>query len=597
MYMKFNSLKLFKAIFVGLLLSSLTMCKTEEQPKSGNIPLSDGWEVISSANVQATGEMLSDTAFNTENWYQTSVPATVLAVLINNGVYKDPYFDMNLEKIDREQFKKSWWYRKEFNIDTTEHGFARLQFDGINYSANIWLNGKKIANADTLKGSFRVFEIPVSEFIRQGENVLAVEVFAPVKGDFTIGFVDWTPRPNDNNMGIFRPVSLLLSKSVAIKDIYVQSQLNSPVYDEANLNIDATILNLSGKAVSTTVYGEVAGIKFEKTVALQAFENKKVTFSAKEFKQLKISNPKLWWPVGLGDPDMYKLSLSAKVENSISDKQEVNFGIREVTDYLTKEGYRGYKVNGKIVQIRGGGWMDELLLREDEKNLEAQVLYTKQMGLNTIRLEGFWGSSHKLYNLCDKNGLLIMVGWSCQWEWEDYCGKPADDFGSIKTPEDINLVTKMWNDQIVMFRNHPSIFVWVYGSDMLPRPELEKNYISVLSKIDTTRPILTSCKNKTSEISGPSGAKMEGPYDYVCPLYWYEDSTKGGAYGFNTETGPGPQIPPMESLLKMIPSNKLWPLNETWNYHCGRNSFGNLDKYVFALNERYGAPRQHRRFC
>ena len=157
---------------------------------------------------------------------------------------------------------------------------------------------------------------------------------------------------------------------------------------------------------------------------------------------------------------------------------------------------------------------DELLLHEDESNLKAQIEYTKAMNLNTIRLEGIWGSSQRLYDLADENGLLIMVGWSCQWEWSDYLGKKCDKkYGGFTTETDMKLAVDYLHDQVFWLRNHPGIFVWVLGSDMLPRPELEKRYGVLLAEIDPTRPTLKSCGSMTSEVSGDSGVKMNGPYD------------------------------------------------------------------------------------
>ena len=154
----------------------------------------------------------------------------------------------------------------------------------------------------------------------------------------------------------------------------------------------------------------------------------------------------------------------------------------------------------------------------------------------------------------------------------------------------MELVTSYLRDQVVWLRNHPSIFLWALGSDMLPRPELEKKYYDILEEIDPTRPTLASCGYAVSEVSGPSAVKMNGPYDYVTPNYWYVDKNHGGAFGFNTETGPGPQPPPLESIKKMIPEDHLWPIDDYWNYHCGRNEFNTLNRYNNALNHRYGAP-------
>ncbi len=184
-----------------------------------------------------------------------------------------------------------------------------------------------------------------------------------------------------------------------------------------------------------------------------------------------------------------------------------------------------------------------------------------------------------------------MAGWSCQWEWKDYLGKDVDEkYGGVMSKEDMDLVARSLHDQVVWLRNHPSIFVWVVGSDMLPNPQLEKMYRAMLAETDPTRPMLSACSVRTSEVSGPSGVKMNGPYDYVTPNYWYEDTQRGGAFGFNTETGPGPQPPPLESLERMLPPEHLWPIDEMWNYHCARNEFKNLDRYSNALEKRYGRP-------
>jgi exo-1,4-beta-D-glucosaminidase len=330
--------------------------------------------------------------------------------------------------------------------------------------------------------------------------------------------------------------------------------------------------------------GIIENITFEEDLVLKPLEHKKLVFPA-----LNIKNPKLWWPYQYGEPALHKLKLECKTGSRISDEQTIQFGIREVADYMNESGYRGYMVNGKKIQIRGGGWTDELLLREDPKKVEAQVQLTKQMNLNTIRLEGFWGSSQKLYDCCDEAGVLLMPGWSCQWEWMQYVGgKKDDEFGSVSSPEDMDLVAHMLRDQVELFRNHPALFVWIVGSDKLPRPELEKKFSADLKILDSSRPYLGSCANRKSILSGPTGVKMEGPYEYVTPNYWYEDTKHGGAYGFNTETGPGPQVPPIETLRKMFPADKLWPVNDIWNYHCGRNEFNTINRYTNALNNRYG---------
>ncbi len=295
---------------------------------------------------------------------------------------------------------------------------------------------------------------------------------------------------------------------------------------------------------------------------------------------------------------MYNLNLTFKEDSVISDEQYIHFGIREVSDYFNKEGFRGYKLNRKRILIHGGGWADNMLLNNTYENLKSQVEYAKHMNLNAIRFEGFWGNSEDIYNLCDENGILLMVGWSCQWEWGHFLGKKENEHGTANSSADIKLLSESWKDQIKWLRNHPSIFVWLYGSDKYPQPELEENYIKILFHNDPTRPTIASAAEKTSTITGKTEVKMRGPYDYVPPCYWYVDTAYGGAFGFNTETGPGPQVPIIESIKKFIPENHLWPMDSVWYFHCGgAGKFKNLDRYNEAMNERLGAVNNLEEYC
>jgi exo-1,4-beta-D-glucosaminidase len=184
-----------------------------------------------------------------------------------------------------------------------------------------------------------------------------------------------------------------------------------------------------------------------------------------------------------------------------------------------------------------------------------------------------------------------MVGFSCQWEWENLMGNKDDKYSAIMSPEQNDIAADSWHDQILWLRNHPSIFTWLYGSDKWPRPELEKRYLATLKDLDPTRPSVSSAKEVKSVITGPSAVKMRGPYDYVPPAYWYVDTAYGGAFGFNTETGPGPQIPVLESLKKMIPVDSLWPIGSAWMYHAARGQFHNLTYYNNAMDSRLGKAK------
>jgi exo-1,4-beta-D-glucosaminidase len=574
----------------AVLLLLVTACGAPEDTVGTSRQLSDGWFLRAAAEVAESGTEVSAAGFVTDGWYATSVPSTPMAALVANGLYPDLYLGTTLEEVDTEQFDGPWWYRTEFEVVAKDvEMFSSLRFEGINYSADIWLNGKQLAARNMVVGAFRVHEFDVTGRLQAGLNVLAVEVHPPRPGDFTIGFVDWNPHPPDENMGLWRPVTLRQTGAVSLNDVAVRSAVDLESLASADIEVTAVVRNHSDAEVETEVRGRFEEIHFAADVILAPFEAQQVSFTSADYDVLAVREPRLWWPHTLGDPNLYQLTLTAEVGGQGSDSTKTTFGIRQFGTYLNDEGHRGFTVNGQPVLVRGGGWVDDLLLSDTPEKIDAQLAYVKQMHLNTIRLEGFWGSSHYLYDAADREGILIMPGWSCQWEWEDYLGKPvSEQYGGVLEPEEMDLVALSLADQMRYLRNHPSIFTWVLASDLLPHPDLERRYQTVLDEVDPSRPPLVSCGWYTSEVSGPSGVKMSGPYDWVPPVYWWEDREHGGAYGFNTETGPGPQPPPLESMQKMIPDEDLWPIGEVWNYHCGRNEFNDMDRYVEALDRRYG---------
>lgn len=564
-------------------------CNTTGKPQKDKYDqqLKDGWRIESSAKVNATGDIISRQDYDASKWFGTTVPATVMGALIANNEYPGIFMGDNINLVDTSRFRIPWWYRNEFMVEDAAKN-TQLVFEGINYRANIWLNGIKVASADTLFGGFRIFRLDVSEFITDGINILAAEVIHQRPDEPSVGFVDWAPMPPDRLMGLWRPVKIRQSGTARLDNIFVEPKIDKEGYRKAELRISADAVNNTSETVDATVKGKIENIVFEKKIKLKPGEKQKVVFSAPEFPQLVIENPRLWWTHDMGKPELYELTLNIATGNRISYSKATRFGIREVEDYLNAGGHRGYKLNGVEVLIKGGGWVDGMFLDDTEEKVKAQMEYAMHANMNTIRLEGFWGNSERFYELADELGLLLMAGWSCQWEWGGYLDKPEDDFMSIRTPEDIELILNYTRDHVTWLRNHPGIFVWVMGSDKLPRPELEEKYYTLFDELDPTRPLLMSCKGLTSVISGKTAVKMNGPYDYISPNYWYTDTVNGGAFGFNTETGPGPQVPSLEVLKTMIPEDKLWPVNDIWSFHCGRGAFRTLDRYIVAFNNRYG---------
>lgn len=572
---------------------SLAACHDAGDFDVEHVKLNQHWQIQSSSKVTAGDDKVSTAAFQSKNWYAATVPGSILGSLAEDSVYKNVFFARNLEKIPDSSFSVPWWYRTTFDLKKIKPGqVTRLQFDGINYRADIWLNGHKIASADTVEGSFCRFSFDVSNYIQEGKNILAVKVTKPDTGDLSIGFVDWNPEPPDHNMGIWRDVQLEITGPVSINNYFVQTKVDTATLKHADLNISALVQNHGDKTTHGILKGKIGkDISFSQEVTLQPGEAKKIIFSPSKFPQLSVDNPRLWWVHTLGEPNLYDLHLRFTEDGRVSDTQHIRFGIRQVSDYINAAGFRGFRLNGKKILIKGGGWTDPMLLNATPDYERAGIDYAVHMNLNAIRMEGFWGHDQHIYDLCDEKGILIMAGLSCQWEWLNEVGaKDGDKFNTLFTPEQNKVAARSWEDQITWLRNHPSIFLWLYGSDKWPRPSLERKYLAALKEYDTTRPAISSAAEHTSVLTGPSAVKMRGPYGYVPPNYWYVDTAFGGAFGFNTETGPGPQVPVLESLKKMIPADSLWPIGSAWMYHTALVYFHNLTRYNNAMDKRLGKP-------
>ncbi len=315
---------------------------------------------------------------------------------------------------------------------------------------------------------------------------------------------------------------------------------------------------------------------------LAASESKEITISPESIPGLNVLRPKLWWPYQMGEPFLHKLTLEfITPQKVVSDTQSIHFGIVQTDSEMTPEGYRLLKVNGKPVLVRGGGWAPDMMLRVDESRREAEFRYVKEMGLNTIRLEGKL-EDESFLERADRDGILVMAGWCCCDAWEKW-GKWNEENKRVS-------VTSL-RDQLLRLRRHPSLLVWLNGSDNPPPADHEQAYLDIEKETHWPKPVISSATAKKAEVTGDSGVKMSGPYDYVPPNYWLLDTKAGGAYGFNTETSPGPAVPSLEELKTFIPRDKLWPIGEEWNFHAGGGEFKNIDLFTHALEMRYGKAK------
>jgi exo-1,4-beta-D-glucosaminidase len=597
-----SSACLFAALTLALAfgaLAQLTFADSHD-PQNEKLFLRDGWMLQSSCKIAGTGAQISVAGFRTDGWHATTVPSTVLAALVADETYPDPYFGENLRSIPGttypigtnfavlpmpkdSPFRCSWWYRTEFRVPEDFSGrHVWLNFGGINSRANIWLNGHRIAGAREVAGAYRTYEFDISPLLISGQaNVLAVETIAQKRNDLGINWNDWNPAPPDKNMGLWRDVYLRATGPVEICYPAVTTHSPAGSLDEAELTIVAELRNASGSGVTGTLEAEIEGGAIRQDISLAPGETRAVRFGPDDFPALRVRNPLLWWPRQMGEPVLHTLSLRFSRGDEVSDTATIRYGVREVTSELDAQGHRVFRVNGKRILIRGGGWAPDMLLRESSARLETEFRYVRDMNLNAIRLEGKM-ESDEFYDLADEQGVLILAGWNCCDYWMEW---------SKWKPADLAIATASLRSQILRMRSHASMLAWLNGSDAPPPASVERADIAILKELDWPNPYLSSASATATPITGPTGVKMSGPYDYVPPDYWLADTRRfGGAFGFATETSPGPAIPPVSSLRKMLTPDHIEPDDPVWNYHAGGDRFTNLDNFHDAMSAVYGPP-------
>jgi exo-1,4-beta-D-glucosaminidase len=556
--------------------------------------LREGWQVRTSSG-QPEGAVISKVGLDIKGWYPTTIPATVSGVLANAGVYPDPFVGLNLlewpgffsplkeksvkpAKPFTNPFKVGWWFRNEFDLPEEMKGRSiTLHFEGISYRADIWINGKQIADTGYAIGAMRRFSFDITKDVQPGKhNSLALLIYAQRSQDLGHTWVDWAPMPPDNLLGLWRDVFITSSGTLKMNDPFVRSRLTSDL-SSADLTVSMDLENTSDKPAIGTLSITVNGKVIKAQVNVPGHTTQKVSFDGKDYPGLHIAKPRLWWPNGYGKPELYTMQLSVNTNGNLSDTRTIRFGVREVTSELTQDGYRLYKINRHPILIRGAGWARNLFFMETPKREEQEIRLVHDMGLNAVRFEGKIGSDH-LLDLADENGIFIIPGFCCcdWWErWEKWNeATKAIAYSSLR-------------DQLVLLRNHPSILTFWYGSDKCATAEVEKEYLKIIDETGWPNPTVASAGEYTSVV-GPSGVKMQGPYDYEPPLYWYGDRD-GAAFGFATEIGTGKTISSVESLRKMLGEDHLWPRDNAWTLHTQGGEYTPFNNFEDGMKGRYGA--------
>ncbi|MEV7618339.1 exo-beta-D-glucosaminidase [Streptomyces sp. NPDC089799] len=551
-----------------------------------------GFMIQSTALVEDAAEEVSRPGYATTGWYRAGPRSTVLAALLSAGVHPDPFRSTNQKLIPAADFEVPWWYRADFSV-TGPEARTHLDFSGVISAADVFVNGHRIATADTVAGAYTRHELDITALVGAGTNTVAFRIRPnDPKKHLTTGWLDWLQPPPDRNMGIVRDVVVRRSGPVVLRDVHVVTALAMPSMDSADLTVKALLRNGTSDTVTAVLSGTAGPAAIGRQVTLAPGESRTVVFSPADHPGLRVRSPRVWWPAGMGGQPLYDLDLTVAVDGTASDTARSAFGIREVRAPIDSDGARQYRINGRPLLIKGAGWSPDAFLRWDRRYAEDRLAYVRDLGLNTLRLEGHL-EPDEFFDLTDRHGILVLPGWECCNKWEGDFN--PDGSGEEWDEADHAVARASMAAEAARLRHHPSVVSFLIGSDAAPDAEIEAEYLTALEGADWNVPVVPSASGAPAPVSGRSGMKMTGPYDWVPPAYWYDKrSGAGGATGFNSETSAGPSIPTLDTLRRMLTPAELetlWREPSAAQYHRSPSrTFSTLALYNAALAGRYGSP-------
>lgn len=554
--------------------------------------VTSGWQLQDAAKVPQSGAEVAAATFNPTGWYTATVPGTILTTLVNNKVYAEPlYGDNNRpEKIPESLNRTSYWYRTEITVPQAYAGkHIWLNFDGINYSSSVWVNGVEVG---TTRGAFIRGKFDISYNVKPGKKAVIAVLVSPqphpgvphehtltngvgLNGGITaidgptflstIGW-DWLPAMRDRDTGIWQKVFLSATGPVLIKNPLVTTDLPLPKTDSTDVAIQATVENITDEPQKGILKGSIDKITFQQPVELPAHSTKLVSFDPRTTPVLHINQPRLWWPNGYGPQNLYKLHLTFEQQNKPSDTQDVSFGVRKITYSVPDSDNLTISVNGVRVFIRGGNWgLDEAMKRIPRERLEAKIRLHKLANLNLIRNWVGQSTSQDFYDLCDKYGILL-------WD-EFFQPNPSDG----PNPTDLDTYLANVRDKIVRFRNHPSIAVWCARNEGFPPKEIDDRLRALMAELEPTR------MYQPSSTEG-HGVHSAGPYHWRTPREFYLIQNDF----FKTETG-SMSVPTLESIHGMIPKTDWETITDNWAERDFAKGAQGGDVYPGIIASRYGA--------
>jgi hypothetical protein len=554
------------------------------------VEIGSGWQLQDAAKVPQSIADISSPDFAASGWYSAVVPGTVLTSLVKDGVYPEPLYGENNRLIPESLARTNYWYRTTFTVPRSYAGrHIWLNFDGVNYQAAMWVNGKQVGS--TL-GAFARGAFDISAFVQPGSTAVLAVLVSPqphpgvshehtIHGGMglnggmtaidgptflsTIGW-DWIPAIRDRDTGIWQKVFLSASGPVLIENPLVTTDLPLPRLDSADIAVKTTVENVTDQPQHGVLKGSFGDVSFEKEIELAPKSSTLVAFDSGNTPALHVKNPKLWWPNGYGPQNLYTLHLSFEANSKVSDRHDTSFGVRKISYTVPDSENLTISVNGVRVFIRGGDWgLDDAMKRIPRERLEAQIRMHQLAHLNMIRNWVGQSTNEDFYELCDKYGILL-------WD-EFFQPNPSDG----PNPMNLDLYIANVREKILRFRNHPSIAVWCARNEGYPPQEIDDALRKLMAELEPTR------LYQPSSTAG-RGVHSGGPYHWRTPREFYVFDE---AEAFKTEIG-SVSIPTLESVHGMMPQKDWETINDDWAEHDLAKGAQQGDLYPGEIAARYG---------
>jgi len=608
----FSFLIFLGIVCIGSILPSYSQTSETIQIPAvgGKTLLNTGWYARRSNEVKVDGNRLSASPFNSEGWMKARVPGTVLATMLDNQLFPAPEFSMNntlipdIYEVGNDFY--TFWFTRPFRMAMVPQGQqVWLNFRGINYKADIFLNGKRI-NTSTHEGMFLRMSFDITPYIKKDStNLLAVIVYPPdpsgnanggqggdgriaksVTMQFTPGW-DWIQPVRDRNTGIWDEVSITTTGAVRVQNPYVTTKvpgIRQPVGNQKDAFLQTTVevKNTSTTEQKGTLVCETEGNRVALPLTLAPKELRIVSF-----KDITLKNPRLWWPNGIGEQALYQLKIYFESNGTVSDSQELRYGIREITSMKCPEtGGRKFYVNGQPIFITGGNYIaSDWLLRLSPERYRTEVRFHADMNMRMIRV---WGGAllerPEFYDACDEYGILVFQDlWGsgdCNGAWQDPTKADSRE-RRWEYPDNHELFLASVEDQVKMIRNHPSLCLWTGGNEWPQAKDIDESlHKDVFPRLDPER-LFVSFSTDTLFTRNTIGGVGDGPYGIQEPEWFFTFRSTP----FNPEAG-SVGTPEVESMREIMTEEELAQFphagrtrSMTWQYHKDLGYGNQLERY------------------